>query len=374
MGGRLRISSSTGPRAFEAEAAVDLPLFRQERPPWTVWLRPPAMTNNASPSPLLRVTDLRLSYAGDRGDVRAVDGVSFDVRSGETLALVGESGSGKTSLALALLRVLPRNVARYSGSVILAGQEVMTLNDEAFRERVRWRQISMVFQGATESMNPVFKVGFQIAEPFLSRTKMSKRDAHVAARRLLDLVKLPPETFDRYPHELSGGMKQRAAIATALALEPSLVILDEPTSALDVGVQAQIMNLFKRLKRDLGLSTLFITHDIALASDLADSIGVMYAGEIVEMGPSEEILERPAHPYTQKLLAAIPRLHSDAPLEFIPGEPPDLADPPSGCRFHTRCRLAWQRCSEEAPPSFPSANGLATAKCWLLAPTTEDPA
>ncbi|MDA1095770.1 MAG: ABC transporter ATP-binding protein [Chloroflexi bacterium] len=332
------------------------------------------MTNNASPSPLLRVTDLRLSYAGDRGDVRAVDGVSFDVRSGETLALVGESGSGKTSLALALLRVLPRNVARYSGSVILAGQEVMTLNDEAFRERVRWRQISMVFQGATESMNPVFKVGFQIAEPFLSRTKMSKRDAHVAARRLLDLVKLPPETFDRYPHELSGGMKQRAAIATALALEPSLVILDEPTSALDVGVQAQIMNLFKRLKRDLGLSTLFITHDIALASDLADSIGVMYAGEIVEMGPSEEILERPAHPYTQKLLAAIPRLHSDAPLEFIPGEPPDLADPPSGCRFHTRCRLAWQRCSEEAPPSFPSANGLATAKCWLLAPTTEDPA
>ena len=168
-------------------------------------------------------------------------------------------------------------------------------------------------------------------------------------------------------------MKQRAVIATALIMEPSLVILDEPTSALDVGVQAQIMNLFKRLKRDLGLASLFITHDIALASDLADQIAVMYAGEIVEIGPSEDVLRRPAHPYTQRLLAAIPRLRSDDLLEFIPGAPPDLTDPPSGCRFHPRCPFAFERCREEAPPAFATAEGDATARCWLLDGNSKTP-
>ena len=325
-----------------------------------------------SGTPLLEVEDLRLHYAGERGDVRAVDGVSFSIRPGETLAVVGESGSGKTSLALALLRLLPRNVALYEGVVRLAGEPVMDLDEGDFRERVRWRQISMVFQGATDSMNPVFKVGHQVAEPLTARKgHPPKRQAYVTAREFLDLVKLPAETFDRYPHELSGGMKQRAVIATALVMEPSLVILDEPTSALDVGIQAQIMNLFKRLKRDLGLATIFITHDIALASDLADSVAVMYAGEIVEIGPSEDVLRRPAHPYTQRLLAAIPRLRSDAPLEFIPGAPPDLTDPPAGCRFHPRCPLAFDRCREESPPAF-SASATraplaeANARCWLL--------
>jgi peptide/nickel transport system ATP-binding protein len=243
----------------------------------------------------------------------------------------------------------------------------MSLDDDAFRDQVRWRQISMVFQGATESLNPVFKVGHQIAEPLIARAGRKKRDAYDDARRLLDLVRLPPETFDRYPHELSGGMKQRAVIATALTLNPSLVLLDEPTSALDVGVQAQIMNLFKRLKKDLHLAVIFITHDIALASDLADTIGVMYGGEIVEIGPSEEVLLNPAHPYTQKLLAAIPRLHSDDPLEFIPGAPPDLSDPPSGCRFHPRCPFAFDRCAQESPPPLSIPNGASTARCWLLA-------
>ena len=283
---------------------------------------------NGTPEPLLQVEDLRLHYAGEHGDVYAVDGVSFQVKAGETLAIVGESGSGKTSLALALLRLLPRNVSLYQGAVTLSGQELMSLDENSFRDRIRWRQISMVFQGATESLNPIFKIGHQIAEPLRIRAGRSKREAHDAARRLLDLVRLPPETFDRYPHELSGGMKQRAVIASALALDPSLVLLDEPTSALDVGVQAQIMNLFKRLKRDLNIASIFITHDIALASDLADTIGVMYAGQIVEIGPAEQVLTQPSHPYTQRLLAASPRLHSDEPLEFIPGAPPDLSDPP----------------------------------------------
>ncbi|MDP7619181.1 MAG: ABC transporter ATP-binding protein [Dehalococcoidia bacterium] len=320
----------------------------------------------SSDGPLLQVEDLRLYYAGEHGDVRAVDGVSFEIGAGETMAIVGESGSGKTSLALALLHLLPRNVAVHDGSVALAGESIMELTEGDFRERVRWRQISMVFQGATESMNPVFKVGHQVAEPLTARKERPKHEAYEVAREYMGLVKLPPETFDRYPHELSGGMKQRAVIATALILEPSLVILDEPTSALDVGVQAQIMNLFKRLKRDLGLASLFITHDIALASDLADSIAVMYAGEIVEIGPSEDVLRRPTHPYTQRLLAAIPRLRSDDPLQFIPGVPPDLTDPPIGCRFHPRCPFAFDRCQEQAPPTFQAAEGEATARCWLL--------
>ncbi len=322
---------------------------------------------------LLEIADLRLHYAGERGVVRAVDGVSFSLKRGETLAIVGESGSGKTSLALALLRLLPRNVAAYDGSVTLNGEPLMDLDDTRFRERVRWRQVSMVFQGATESMNPVFKVGPQVAEPLTARAGMSKRAAYAVARDYLALVKLPPETFDRYPHELSGGMKQRAVIATALVMEPSLVILDEPTSALDVGVQAQIMNLFKRLKLDLGLSSLFITHDIALASDLADNIAVMYAGEFVEIGSSEDVLTRPAHPYTQKLLAAIPRLRSDDPLEFIQGAPPDLTNPPTGCRFHPRCPFAFDRCRESTPPPMPAIDGDASAACWLLDQKTGTP-
>jgi oligopeptide/dipeptide ABC transporter ATP-binding protein len=320
-------------------------------------------TTEAQKPPVLRTTGLRLHYAGDRGSVRAVDGVSFQVRAGETLAVVGESGAGKTSLALALMRLLPRNVSLYDGSITLNGEEVMPLSDDQFRERVRWRQVSMVFQGATESLNPVYKVGDQVAEPLIVRDGRPKGEAYDAARRLLEMVRLPPETFDRYPHELSGGMKQRVVIATALALDPALIILDEPTSALDVGVQAQIMNLFKRLKRELGLASIFVTHDIALASDLADAIGVMYAGELIELGSAEDVLLRPAHPYTQKLLAAMPRLHGDDPLEFIPGAPPDLTAPPSGCRFHPRCPYAFAPCPNDPPPP---PFGPSNAHCWLM--------
>ena len=223
----------------------------------------------------------------------------------------------------------------------------------------------MVFQGAMNSLNPVLKVGHQVAEPFLVGNKGQKKQARERVLELFELVRLPEEIFHRYPHELSGGMKQRVMIAMSLILNPSLVILDEPTSALDVSIQAQMMNLLKNLKRDLRISFIFITHDIALASDLCDRIAVMYAGEIVEIGGAEEMLVTPRHPYTQKLLNSIPRLRSKEVPQFIPGAPPDLANPPPGCRFHPRCPFAFEPCDGESPPNFTVKEGH-EARCWLL--------
>ena len=299
---------------------------------------------------LLDVRDLRLHYATRDNPVRAVDGISFTLEKGQALGIVGESGSGKTSLSLALMRLLPRNAIDYQGRVELEGEDIMALRDEEFRQRIRWRKLSMVFQGAMNSLNPVLKVGHQVAEPLLAEGRGRKRQARERALQLFDLARLPVETVDRYPHELSGGMKQRVMIAMALVLDPSLVILDEPTSALDVSIQAQMMNLLKDLKRDLGISFIFITHDIALASDLCDRIAVMYAGEIVEIGGAEDMLTAPQHPYTQKLLGSIPRLDSKEPPQFIPGAPPDLADPPTGCRFQPRCPFAFAPCDRDQPP------------------------
>jgi len=312
----------------------------------------------------LEVKDLRVYYHGPEGMVRAVDGVSFRLEAGTALGLVGESGSGKSSLALALMRLLPRNVALLSGEVYLDGLDCLRLSEGEFRSRVRWGRISMVFQGALESFNPVLRVGEQIIEPLLE-AGVERREAEARGRALLEAVRLAPEVFRRYPHELSGGMKQRALIAMALVRRPQFLILDEPTSALDVIVQAEVMNLLKRLKREFDLGTLFITHDIALSSDLCDRIGVMYAGEIVELGEAEAVLLHPAHPYTRKLLASIPRLGEEREPEFIPGSPPDLSRPPPGCRFHPRCSLALPRCGEEAPPPF--FVGGSMVRCWLAA-------
>ena len=321
--------------------------------------------------PLLEVRDLTLHYATPRGPVRAVDGVSFALEAGEALGVVGESGCGKTSLALALLRLLPRNVHAYGGSVRLGGTELLALAEDEFRRRVRWRQISMVFQGAMHVLNPVLKVGVQVAEP-LRAMGVGKRQAAARVEELLELVGLPREVAGRYPHELSGGMKQRVVIAAALVLSPSVVVLDEPTSALDVSVQAQIMNLLKRLKAELGLAFLFITHDIALASDLCDRVALAYAGHLVEVGSAEQVLLAPAHPYAQGLLASVPRLRSRTPPTFIPGTPPDLAELPAGCRFHPRCPYAFARCAEP-PPLLPRADGH-LARCWLLAEAGAPPA
>ncbi len=231
---------------------------------------------------LLSVRDLRLEYATERGPLRAVDGISFDLEEGEALGIIGESGSGKTSLAITLMRLLPRNATLLGGTMQLAGQDIGALSDEAFRQQVRWSRMAMVFQGAMHSLNPVVRVGDQVAER-LRADGMSKHDAAVRVGELLGRVGLPGGTASRYPHELSGGMKQRVMIATALTHDPPLLILDEPTSALDVSIQAQIMNLLKELKAERRISMLFITHDLALASDLCDHIAVVYAGQVREL-------------------------------------------------------------------------------------------
>jgi peptide/nickel transport system ATP-binding protein len=312
---------------------------------------------------LLEVDGLKLYFKTLRGDVRAVDDVSFKLDRGRTLGIVGESGCGKSSTANAIVRNLPRNVSRYEGRILLEDMDLMLLNEAEFRSKIRWRRISMVFQGAMNSLNPVLKVGFQVAEPLIIHKGLSREEALKNVEELFRLVGLSPDIANRYPHELSGGMKQRAIIAMALTLNPGIIILDEPTSALDVSIQAQIMNLLKSLKRKLGISMIFITHDIALASDICDEFGVMYAGEIVELGSAEQVLLSPKHPYTQKLLNSIPRLRSDRIPEFIPGSPPDLVNPPPGCRFHPRCQYVMDKCSTENPPKTLMNNGF--VKCWL---------
>ncbi|MBI2184377.1 MAG: ABC transporter ATP-binding protein [Thaumarchaeota archaeon] len=315
--------------------------------------------------PRLQVKDMRLYYSTLRGVVRAVDYVSFDIGEGEALGIVGESGSGKTSLGLSLMRLLPRNVHTFEGSISLNGTELKTLPEEEFRRNVRWRKIAMVFQGAMNALNPVLRVEDQIAEPLLNTTSTSREEARKRVEDLLKMVGLSKEVARRYPHELSGGMKQRVLIAMALILDPQILIMDEPTSALDVSIQAQIMNLMKRLKSKLNLSILFITHDIALASDICDRLGVVYAGELAEIGPSETILTAPKHPYTQLLLASIPKLTGSEMPKFIPGQTPDLANPPSGCRFHPRCPYVFQPCSQQNP-SLIILNQQHSARCWLL--------
>ena len=304
--------------------------------------------------------------------MRAVDGVSFAIEErGEAIGVVGESGSGKRSLAFALMRMLPRNTARYDGSIRLAGQELMSLGDDQFRREIRWRRMAMVFQGAMSVLNPVLRVGDQIAEPLLLDDRYDKRAARERVGHLLERVGLAAEFATRYPHELSGGQRQRVGIATALALDPDLLILDEPTSALDVSVQAQIMNLLKDLKEGPGISMLFITHDIGLASDLCDRIAVSYAGEQMELGPAERVLVAPHHPYTQLLLASLPRLHSDVPPTPMPGDPPDLTALPAGCRFRPRCPYAFEACVEHPPP-IPLPDG-GHARCWLDDPEVAGP-
>jgi oligopeptide/dipeptide ABC transporter ATP-binding protein len=315
---------------------------------------------------LLDIRNLYLYYADRQGAVRAVDGISFALDGGgQALGIVGESGSGKSSLALAILRMLPTNLARFDGEIYLAGQEISHLPEAQFRREIRWRKIALVPQGALNGFNPVVRVGEQIIEPALVYGDLERHTARARAEELLARVGLPAEIYTRYPHELSGGMKQRAMIAGALILSPALVIMDEPTSALDVSVQAQIMNLLKELKKELGLSILFITHDIALASDLCDQLAVVYAGELVELGGAEQMLTKPAHPYSQKLLGSIPRLHDPQMPEFIPGSPPDLRQPPTGCRFHLRCPHVFDRCKAEWPVVFYPQPGQ-VARCWLL--------
>lgn len=313
--------------------------------------------------PLLSVKDLVLHYRTRRGNVRAVDAVSFDLDRGQTVALVGESGCGKTSTASAILRMLPRNVAQYEGVVELDGKNLMDLDDEEFRQQVRWRAISIVFQGAMNALSPMIPVGMQVAEPLMIHLGSEKEEAVARAEETIRGVGLPAFAMKRYAHELSGGMKQRIVIAMALIMKPSIVILDEPTSALDVMTQANIINLLKKLKEDEGLSYIFITHDLGLSSELADIVGIMYAGQLVELGPAEMVFTNPQHPYTQMLLKSVPRLRSDEKPDSIPGVPPDLVSPPKGCRFHPRCPYVFDKCKVENPIYLGETD---RARCWLL--------
>jgi len=314
---------------------------------------------------LLEVRDLAVEYGTERGPLRAVDGVSFDVEAGEALGIIGESGSGKTSTATALMRLLPRNGSVVGGTMRLGGTNIGDLSDEDFRAQVRWTGMAMVFQGAMHSLNPVMRVGDQVGERLLS-DGVPKAQVQARVAELLGQVGLPATTARRYPHELSGGMKQRVMIASALTNDPPLLILDEPTSALDVSIQAQIMNLLKQLKAQRRIAMLFITHDLALASDLCDHIAVVYAGQVRELGSAEDVLGSPADPYTRRLLASIPSLRDPAPPAFLPGAPPDLREDIAGCRFTTRCPVVYEPCAE-APPLYDLSSGH-HARCWRVGP------
>ncbi len=301
---------------------------------------------------LLKVKDFSLSYRTRKGDVEAVNRVNFDLKKGETLAVVGESGCGKSSLARGLIRLFPRNVKNVGGEILLNDRDILSLDEETFRKEVRWKEMAMVFQGAMNSLNPVLKVVFQVAEPLIVHYDTDKNLAFERAKEVLGMVGISGAFAERYPFELSGGMKQRVIIAMALITNPKIILLDEPTSALDIITQENIMNLLKMLKKELNLSYIFITHDIALTSELADKMAVMYAGEIVELSPVENFYSNPSHIYTRLLLDSVPTLRGEKKLKSIPGSPPSLIDPPSGCKFHPRCPYVMDICKTEEPPFY----------------------
>jgi oligopeptide/dipeptide ABC transporter ATP-binding protein len=314
--------------------------------------------------PVLRAEDLVLYFVTTKGVVQAVDKVSLSIPHNQAIVVLGESGCGKSSLARAILRLLPRNVYRYSGKVYLDGRDVMELDEESFAREVRWVSISLVPQAAMNALNPVLKVGDQVAEPAILHLGVSKEEAWGMARKMFSYVGVPEGFLQRYPFELSGGMRQRVAIAMALITMPSLIILDEPTSALDVLTQASIMNTLKQIKQEMPISYMLITHDIATSSDLVEHVAVMYAGQIVEVSAADLFFKQPLHPYSRKLLAAVPRLYEKRALEFIPGRPPSLLNPPTGCRFADRCPSRFERCEQE-PPTLSVDGHL--VKCWLYA-------
>lgn len=313
--------------------------------------------------PLLEVRNLSVNYITMRGVVKALDRVSFDLDENETIAVVGETGSGKSTIAKAIVRVLEENARITGGEVIFEGVDVLKLSEEEFRRSYRWVKVAMVPQGSMNSLNPVLRVMDQMIEPLVLRG-VPKVDAIKIAGEALESVGLPKDTLNRYPHQLSGGMKQRVIIAMAIQARPKLVILDEPTSALDVMTQANIMNLLKRLKREFKLSYIFITHDLALASELADKVLVLYAGRVAELGSADLVYTDPKHPYTQGLMTSVPTLREDKKLSFIPGEVPSLINPPSGCRFHPRCPYVMDICRREDPPMIDLKDGRKVA-CWL---------
>jgi peptide/nickel transport system ATP-binding protein len=315
---------------------------------------------------VLSIRDLRVTYRTQGGDVPAVREVDLDVARGEVLGLAGESGCGKSTIASAILRLLPPRT-KIEGTILLDGENVLDMKAQRLRA-VRWTGASIVFQGAMHALNPVRRVGDQIAEAIVTHQQSSDQDAMVRVASLLEEVGLPPRRLRDYPHELSGGQRQRVMIAMALACGPNLVIADEPTTALDVMVQAQVLALLKNLQRELGLAMLFITHDLSVLIEVSDRLAVMYAGKIVEQGPSHMVFGDPAHPYTRALAAAFPSI-GDARFRRNPsglgGDPPDPQAIPSGCPFHPRCPLAFDACPTIVPDLYRAGEGRRAA-CLLV--------
>ena len=343
--------------------AVRLAEYLERRRTVGVLEPPDAETSSA----LLEVDGLTMHYQTSAGWVSAVDNVTFQLRRGQALGLVGESGCGKTSVAMALLRLIADNGKFRGGEIRLGGVDLLQLSEDEMRDR-RWADIAMVFQGAMNAWNPVYTVYDQIREAMVAHADPELTEDRIRERvaGLFELVGLSPEAMDRYPHQFSGGMRQRAVIAMALSCDPKVIIADEPTTALDVIVQDQILKELKKVQSELGMSIIYISHDIAVIAEVTEVMGVMYAGRLVELGPTADVFSRPRHPYTYLLLRSTPSVTGPrrmlAPLE---GEPPNLVDPPTGCRFHPRCPFADQRCREENPPMkvIDPHSGYGVA-CW----------
>jgi len=321
--------------------------------------------------PLLELRHLSTHYVSARGTrvTRAVDDVSLVLDQGGTLGIVGESGSGKTTLALSLLRLLPPAARFVSGEILFEGEDLLKKSDREMR-RIRGKRIAMILQDPMASLNPLFTIGDQVAEPIRVHEHASRGSAWGRALDLLKAVRIaaPESRVREYPHQLSGGMRQRIVGAIAISCEPRVLIADEPTTSLDLTIQAQYLNLLRDLQRSHNLALIFITHNLGIVAKMCDQVAVMYAGRMVESGPVKQIYNSPAHPYTQALLESIPRLGDNRKrLTAIDGQPPDPSAPPAGCAFHPRCPKVMDRCRTEAPPEFRVAD-LQTSRCWLSAP------
>ena len=314
---------------------------------------------------LLEAKDLKVYYYTREGIVKAVDGISFSMRKGETIGMVGESGSGKSTLGLSILKLVPPPGKIVSGELLFNGKDLVRLSNKEML-RIRGKRISMVFQDPLTSLNPLMRIGEHLTETIRTHEKVSPKEAEERALRLLDEVGIPAERFKDYPHQFSGGMRQRVGIALALALNPDLVIADEFTSALDVIVQSQILDLMKELKRLHNMGMILISHDISIVSEIADKIALMYAGQLVEFAEINTFFNEHLHPYSEGLLKSVPNVQlSDQSLDYIPGIPPDLIHPPSGCRFYPRCPYAKDECKEKEPPPVEVKPGH-IVKCFRL--------
>ena len=299
--------------------------------------------------PALKIADLKVYYWTDRGPIKAVDGISLEVNKGERFGLVGESGCGKSTTAMSLLRLIKPPGAIEEGRIVLDGDDLLELDDEEMRS-ARWSRISLIPQGSMNSLNPVVKVGSQITDAVTAHEGSGRRaDSKAKIIELLGMVGLPARVYNMYPHELSGGMKQRVCIAMAIVLQPQVIIADEPTSALDVVVQRVVTQTLIKVQERLRASLIIIGHDMGILAQLVDRLAVMYAGKVAEVGPAEEIYKDPLHPYTQLLIGSVPSVKEKKKLEGIAGLPPTLLAPPSGCIFHPRCPQAMERCSREVP-------------------------